>query len=127
MPFSGVIVPDVLAQGQFANSNATLYTAPTTASGGAGNMAIVKEIIIANCDSSDHTYTLYRVPAGGSAADSRAMFKTITILANTTERIGLSLPLRARYVAGTLTGDTLEGFADTANKVTYTISGAEVT
>lgn len=126
MPYAGVIIPDVLAQGQFSNVNATLYTAPT-ANGGAGNMAILKEIILANCDTVDRTYTIYRVPAGGSASDSRALFKTITILASSTERIGLSLPLRARFVAGVLTGDTLQGLADAANKVTYTISGAEVT
>lgn len=127
MPFySGIVIPDVLAQGQLSNSNGTLYTAPV-ASGNTGNMAIVKEIWLANCDSSDHQWTLYRVPAGGSASDSRALGKTITIKANSTDRIQCSLPLRARDVAGTLTGDTLQGLADAASKVTYTISGVEVT
>src|SRR6185369_18092300 len=109
MPFaSGIILPKRLYNGQLSNSNATLYTVPA-GSGNTGCMTIVKSFWILNCDSSDHTYTIYHVVAGGSAADSNALFKTITILANSVERIPCSNAMSTSMVSGTLTGDTIQG------------------
>jgi hypothetical protein len=93
-------------------SNATLYTSPALTT------TVVKSIWIANTDSAAVTVTLYRVESGGSAADNRALMKTVSVEANSSYQVTDEMVLEA--------GQTLEGFAGTANKVTVSGSGVQI-
>jgi hypothetical protein len=125
MPFaSGNLIPKVFCRGQLSNSNATLYTAPAT---NTGCFAIIKEIWLMNTDSSDRTVTLYVVEAGGTAAANRAILSAVTIDAGRMYRIPCATVLGSALVSATLTGDTIQGLASSASKVTYLISGVEST
>ncbi len=100
----------VLAQGQLPNAAGVLYTVP------AGTSAIVKQIALANTDgAATHNATIY---VNGTGAGNQ-------ILPVTTLPINGSMPL-----TGTITlaaGQTIQGLADAASKITYTIFGVEIT
>lgn len=123
---SGVLVPKRLYRGRLPSSNGTLYIAPTNL-GNTGNMAIIKSIWIANTDTVDRTYTLYHVEAGGTASDDNVLYPGITILAKSVERVPTAIILSTSLVAGVLTGDFIQGFADVINKVTVHLYGGELT
>lgn len=111
------IVPTQFYIGQLSNSNGTLFTAPTGTS--PAQKAVIRDIWICNADSSAHTYTLYVVESGGSAADNRAIAKAVSIAANTTHQYNnLGIVLEA--------SGTVQGLADAANKVTVLISGEKL-
>lgn len=123
-PFSsGNLIPKPFAYGQLAGFVAILYTAPATKT---GCFAIIKEIWLMNMDTVEHTVTIYVVEAGGSVADNRVIM-SVTIDAKRMYRLPAATVLGSAIVSTTLTGDTIRGFADTANKVTYRISGVEST
>lgn len=112
--------PINMGYGQLAASSGTLYTAPTgTIAGASSQKAILTEIILCNTDTVTRTVTLYVVENGGSVADNRAIMKDATIAAKTT------------YVASFYTvlesGETVRGLADSASKVTYRLSGKQLT
>lgn len=111
------VVPKRLGIGQLAGSAGTIYTAPTTTTP-QPHRARIRHIVIANTDSSARTFTLYVVESGGSAADNRALFKSVSIAANTTYDYPVDIVLEA--------GDTVQGLSDSANKVTYYLSGEEM-
>lgn len=101
----------VLYQGQLPSSITTLATVPT------GTQWIVKDISMVNTDSSDRTAALYHNGVTGTA---------------------LITPPAVSIVAGGMyafsggsitfeTGGTLAGVASSANKITVTVSGDEVT
>jgi hypothetical protein len=100
----------ILAQGQLAGSAGTIYD-PTS-----GWDGIVKNIVLTNTDTSDHTFTLY---ANGTTA-AHEIRHTETIKA------GKTYIVPETYFLGDSEGDTLSGFADTGSKVTYTINGLEI-
>ena len=69
----------------------------------------VRGLVLANGDSSEHTFTLHHVAAGGSATNSNRRFAGIAIAANTTyeeEYLESEWIMRA--------GDAIFAFADDA-------------
>jgi hypothetical protein len=124
MPFvSGILTQKILARGQLPSSVGVLYTAPVS---NTGAKAIVKELWLSNTDTATRTITLYVVEAGGAVADNRAVMKDITIAAKTWYRIPTSFVLDSAVIGSTLTGDTLQGLSDAASKITYLVSGVEL-
>lgn len=112
--------PINMGYGQLAAASGTLYTAPTgTIAGASSQKSILTEVILCNTDTVARTVTLYVVENGGAAADNRAIMKDATIAAKTT------------YVASFFTvlesGETIRGLADSASKVTYRLSGRQLT
>jgi hydrogenase maturation factor HypF (carbamoyltransferase family) len=82
----------------------------------------VKSIIVCNTDTVARTYTMTVVEFGGSVADNRAIFKDVSIAAKTTHTYFFdddNLPLAD--------GETINGLADSANKVTVRIGVVEHT
>lgn len=125
--FLGVVVrsPKVAYRGQLGSSTGVLYTAPQLTApptGTAPCTALVKSIIVANTDTSARAYTMTVVESGGSVADNRAIFKDVAIAAKTTHTYFFdddNFPLAD--------GETINGLADSANKVTVRIGVVEYT
>ena len=92
-----------LARGAFATSSATLYTVPSSTT------AVVTNICIVNTDSASGTFTL--------SLDGQELFKTVTVLANTTTVVDLKQVLATTKV--------IAGFAS-AITMKYHISGMEI-
>jgi len=115
--------PKCGARGQFAATNATLYTAPSgTSPTGNTQGAILKSIVLCNTDSSSRTVTIYVVESGGTAAANRAILSAASIAANTTVTLTFpddTFPLDS--------GETVQGLASSANLVTYRINVVELT
>ena len=115
--------PKCGARGQLGSSNGTLYTAPSVSSPtGATQGALLKSIILCNTDSTARTATIYLVESGGSAAANRAILSAVTIAAATT--MILSFPDETCPLDS---GETVQGLADSASKVTYRINVVELT
>ncbi len=96
-----------LANGQLPNAKGTLYTCPAATS------TIVKSIILVNQDSSTHTVNLYFK----RTTSRRVIPKDAILLTGYNGTLDDVLTLEA--------GDLIEGDADTASQVDYTISGTE--
>jgi len=97
-----------LAQGIIGVSEGTLYTVPS------GSQAIIKKIVLANVSGSDCWAKLF----DGGAADSNVILPQITIEAG-----GFG-----EWTGGSLTmfgGGTIQGVAETAASIAYTIYGTE--
>ena len=92
-----------LARGAFATSSATLYTVP------ASTTAVVTNIVVVNSDSASGTFTLL--------LDGVDLFKTVTVLANTSTVIDLKQVLATTKI--------IAGFAS-AVTMKYHISGMEI-
>lgn len=109
------VTPKRLADAQYlSNSYGTLYTVP------ASTKAIVKELVLCNTDTAEHTVSVRVVPSGETAGDEHCIFKDAAIPANTTWHLGeMSLVLEA--------DEDVNGVADAASKVTIRLSGVEVT
>lgn len=103
-----------LYQGQLAASETTLAGVP------ADTKWIILHIIVANTDTAAHTFGLSCVPNGGSAGNANRIIPTGTEIA-----AGDTLLLDVFIVMDT-PGDFLSAIADTASKLTITISGCEV-
>jgi hypothetical protein len=73
---SGVEAYSCLAQAQFSNSEATIYTAPNP------GQAFIKSIHVVNPDTASHTFQLFRNDAGGAGA-AKAITPTFTLPAGT--------------------------------------------
>ncbi len=105
----------LLGQAQLGTALTTLYTVPTYPPSA---FARVNAIWIANTDSVAHTVTL-RVGTGTLTA-ANSLLEAVSIAANTTMLFTGSewaLTLGAGYL--------IQGLADTAAKVTVTLSGDE--
>lgn len=115
--------PKCGARGQLGSSNGTLYTSPSVSSPtGATQGALLKSIVLCNTDSTARTVTIYLVESGGSAAANRAILSGATIAAATTTVLTFpdeTCPLDS--------GETVQGLADSASKVTYRINVVELT
>ncbi len=112
--------PINMGYGQLAGASGTLYTAPTgTTAGAASQKARLTEIVLCNTDTVQRTVTLYVVEVGGSAADNRSILKDCTIAAKTTYRTAWATIIE--------NGETIRGLADSANKVTYRLTGVALT
>ena len=115
--------PKCGARGQLGSSNGTLYTSPSVSSPtGATQGALLKSIVLCNTDSTARTATIYLVESGGSAAANRAILSAVTIAAATT--MILSFPDETCPLDS---GETVQGLADSASKVTYRINVVELT
>lgn len=112
------------ARGQLAATNATLYTAPVptnTPMGSSFGTALLKSIILTNTDTVGRTATIYLVESGGTAADNRAIYKDVALAAKTTTV--LTFPDDCCTLDN---GETVQGLADAAAKVTYRINVVEL-
>lgn len=110
-------------RGQLAGTTGTLYTAPSvTTPTGATQGALLDHIILCNTDASDRTATIYIVESGGSAAANRAVLSAATVKAGQTIVIEFGpngCPLDS--------GETVQGLASSASKITYRLSVRELT
>ncbi len=110
-------------RGQLSNSTGTLYTAPSnTTPTGSTQGALLDQIILCNTDGSDRTATIYLVESGGSAAANRAIMSAATVKAGQTLILDFSpdgCPLDS--------GETVQGVASAAAKITYRLSVRERT
>lgn len=119
-----VRIPKVGYRGQLAASTGVLYTAPSITSAPEGTApctALLKSLNVCNTDTAQRTFTVTIVESGGSVADNRAIFKDATIPAKTTYT----------YVFDDETwplgdGETINGLADSASKVTLRIGVVEL-
>jgi len=103
-----VITPKRLVNQELALANATLYTVPDN------SRVFVKDINIANSNATAVNITLYLVNSGGTAGVSNALLGTVEVLGNDVAQWSGSQILES--------GDTIEGFSDTAN-VCIKVSG----
>ena len=92
----------------------TLYTVPS------GTTTIVKDIHICNNGSTDCYVSLWFVPNGGTTSNSNVIFKQWSIPSNDFAHWN-------GYQILHTAGDTIRAQSQTANQITITISGAEVT
>lgn len=112
--------PINMGYGQLAAASGTLYTAPSgTIAGASSQKAILREVWLSNTDTTARTVTLYVVENGGSVADNRALLKDVSIAAKTMYRIECECVLESN--------ETVRGLADSASKVTYRLSGTQLT
>lgn len=98
----------VKAQGQLAAAAAAIYTVP------GANQAIVRSITLVNTDASPRTVSLF---VNGSGAANK-------ILSNRTLAADETVTINTVYALAT--GQSIQGVADVGAKVTYTISGLEI-
>jgi|SRR3970040_854624 len=92
----------------------TLYTVP------ASTTSVVKDVHVCNNSAADCYLSLWLVPNGQSPTDENVMFYQWVVPANDfVHWIGFQ-------VLDT-TGDTIRALAETADQLTVTISGAEIT
>ena len=104
-----------LSSGQLAATAATLYTCPT------GMKARILAATATNDTTTAVTYTLYIVPSGDSAG--------VANLVCNAQPLNDSESNTVNEIIGHVLepGDTLQGLASTADQVTLTVSGVEVT
>jgi hypothetical protein len=96
-------------------SAATYYTvtAPVV-------LTIIKEMTFCNTDTATaYTFTLYIVPAAGTAADANTEFKTVTLQPGETKVFGRTdvMPV----------GSFIQALASTTLKIAFSCSGVERT
>ncbi len=96
-----------LANGQLPNAKGTLYTCPAATS------TIVKSIVLVNQDTVTHTVNLYFK----RTTSRRLIPKSASLVTGGAGYLDEVVTLEA--------GDLIEGDADTASQVDYTISGTE--
>lgn len=107
-----VITPKKLVNQELPVANATLYTTESN------TRVIVKDINIANNNSSAVNVTLYLVDSGGIAGVSNTLLGAVELLGNDVAQWSGAQIIEA--------GDTIQGFSDTAN-VCIKISGGVCT
>jgi len=113
--------PKAGARGQLAGSVAILYTAPAVVTPTGSNQgALLKSIHLYNGDSVTRTVTLYFIESGGSVAANRAFVTTLTA----GQWVMLEFPDETFPLDS---GETVRGFASTADIVTYRINVVELT
>lgn len=111
--------PKNLYRGYLSTASAVLYTAPAPVTFGVQPKCVIKELVICNTDTAERTYNIDTVAYNGSVSGATKLCSAVTIAASTMHRILLSCVLEA--------GETLRGHADSASKVTITVSGIELT
>lgn len=98
-----------------SNSVANIYTPPAATNMGTP-YTVIYQINVANVDSSDHTFTLYKGATGGSTGGTE-LAKGVTVTANTVYT--LTFYGGQRFAAA----DFLTGLASAANVLTITVMG----
>jgi hypothetical protein len=95
----------LFAPQQLGNSNGTIYTMPATP-----NTLLLRNgrVRLTNTDSAAHAVTLNAVPNGGSASATNQILPAVSIPPN--GYLDVDIPQLAF-------NDSIQGFADTANKV----------
>jgi hypothetical protein len=111
LPIFQVNVPVKMAQAAITTSAVTLYTVPAT------NRAVIQDIIIANTTAGSLTYTVYLVPAAGTAGTANSIFYQVALAANTSYHWTGSQVL--------FPGDTIQVLGS-ATGLTISISGQQV-
>lgn len=107
--------PKLLDQDNIASTSVTtVYTVP------AATATIIKEIVLANTTSSAATFSIYRVPNGGSAAATNSIMEDVSVAANSTVVYGLSMVMDT-------VGDFIAVQQGTTSAICHTISGVENT
>jgi hypothetical protein len=101
-----------LAQGRLAGSTAKLYDVPSSTE------AIIKSINLSNNTGVDYIVTLHHVDNGGSVADTNLILPGVNIVAG-----GFAEWEGTMTMAATT---EIHGFAATADKISYTIWGIEL-
>jgi hypothetical protein len=104
-----VTTAKTLAHAQLGSSAGTLYTVPSA------TKAIVRHIRVVNPDTASHTFDLYRNGSG----DANRLTETVTVPAGGSWEDDVFIGLET-------VGDTIQGKADTATKLTIYIGGAEI-
>jgi hypothetical protein len=94
-------------------SAVTQYTVP------ASTTSILKEIEICNTDAAVRTFTVYVIPAAGSASVANTILNAVSIQPNDTKVISLSRVMP--------TGSFIQAKADAGAVVSFNASGIEVT
>lgn len=104
----------ILGQSAPANtSNADLITV------GAAKSQVVSTLVVTNTTTSAATYRVFARIAGAAAATSNALVYDATCLPNTTVTLTLGITLAAT--------DVITVRTDTANALTFTAFGSEIT
>jgi hypothetical protein len=111
LPSFQINVPVKMAQVAVTTSAVTVYTTPTI------NRALVQDIMIANTTAGALTYSVYLVPAAGTAGTGNAIFYQSSLAAN------ISYHWTGNQVL--LPGDTVQ-VQGSATGLTITISGQQV-
>ncbi len=106
----------LFASADLPNASALLYTSPATGKG-----TWVDKATAVNHGGATYQITVYHVPSGGAAGTSNLKIDAKAIPDKATylcpELVGMYLPA----------GAMLYGFADTAAKVAFEVSGREIT
>lgn len=77
LPTFQVTVPVKMAQAAITTSAVNVYTTPAT------SRALVQDIMVANTTAGSLTYSIYFVPAAGTAGSGNAIFYQTALGANT--------------------------------------------
>ena len=105
----------LVAGSLLTGSAATYYTVTSPV-----QKTIIKEMTFCNTDPSvAYTFTLYIVPAAGSAAGANMEFNAVTLQPGETKIFGRSDVMEL--------GSTIQAFASTNAKIAMSISGVERT
>lgn len=98
---------------QLPNSATTLYTSPTA------TWTRIEKVSLSNVDTASRVYTIYLVPAGGSAG--------ATNLITNAQRIAAGASFNDINVPGLYLnpGDIIAAFADVAAKVNIFVGGTQ--
>lgn len=113
--------PKVAYRAQLGSSTGVLYTAPAVTglpTGTPPSTSLLKSLNVCNCDTVARTFTI----TIGGTTDAYAVFKDATIAAKTTYTFIFAddeFPLAD--------SETINGLADSANKVTVRIGVVEIT
>ncbi len=115
--------PRAIPTALLTNAAATLYTAPvkTTPLGTPLATAKLMGINFCNTDTGALTVTLYMIASGGSAGASNTVMAAVSIAAG--GNYSFPCPVDGIPLAS---GEFIQGFAGTTNKVTYRMSIEEL-
>ena len=103
-----------LARQAVNDSGETVYTVP------ASTVAVAKDIHICNNSATDCYFSLWLVPNGDSKTDENIMFYQWNVPAN-------DFVHWSGFQILDTAGDTIQALAETSDKITISISGAEIT
>ena len=106
------VTPAILQAGAVLTTSAAAYI-----TGGSAQQAIIKRAVFTNTTGGAVTFTVYRVPSGGTAGATNEIIPARSIAANGTDLA----PELANMVLGT--GDTIQALAGAAASINVFASG----
>jgi len=113
MTISATVSFDLLGQAQLDTTATTILTVPSDENW------VAKDIVLSNPTSAAVTFSLYRVPSGGSAGLGNILWGTRTVPSYDSIQILGEKGLTA--------GVTVQGLCSVSNGITATISGVKFT